>query len=148
MRRFINKFLGETKKECSGSAKTAKERLQIVIAKDLSDNTLNGVLIQKIEAEILEVLKKYMDIREENIDIEVRSVLVDELITALNDGSLKEIFGAGTAAVINPIIGFSYKDTYYELPKIENSMALDIKEKLTNIQHKISEDNFGWTVKI
>ncbi len=71
MRRFINRFLGETKKECSGSAKTAKERLQIVIAKDLSDNTLNGVLIQKIEAEILEVLKKYMDIREENIDIEV-----------------------------------------------------------------------------
>jgi branched-chain amino acid aminotransferase len=34
---------------------------------------------------------------------------------------LKEIFGAGTAAV-NPIIGFSYQDVYYELPKIENSM--------------------------
>ena len=103
-----------------------------------SERILDGVTRKSV----IELAKR------ENIDIEVRSVLVDELITALNDGSLKEIFGAGTAAVINPIIGFSYKDTYYELPKIENSMALDIKEKLTNIQHKISEDNFGWTVKI
>ncbi len=86
--------------------------------------------------------------KRENIKVEVRSVLVDELLAAVKDGSLKEIFGAGTAAVINPIVGFSYKDTYYELPKIENSMALEIKEKLTNIQYKLAEDTFGWTVKI
>lgn len=84
----------------------------------------------------------------ENIKTEVRSVLVDELIAAAENGSLKEIFGAGTAAVVNPISGFSYKDKYYELPKTENSMALDIKEKLTNIQHKLAEDTFGWTVKV
>jgi branched-chain amino acid aminotransferase len=84
----------------------------------------------------------------ENIKTEVRPVLVDELIAAAENGSLKEIFGAGTAAVVNPIAGFSYRDKYYELPKIENSMALDIKEKLTNIQHKMAEDTFGWTVKV
>lgn len=86
--------------------------------------------------------------KSENIKVEVRSVLVEELITAAKNGSLKEIFGAGTAAVINPIVGFSYKDEYFELPKMEHSMALDIKEKLTNIQHKLAEDTFGWTVKI
>jgi len=86
--------------------------------------------------------------RRENIDVEVRSVLVDELIEAAENGSLKEIFGAGTAAVINPIVGFSYRDKYYELPKLENSTALDLKEKLTNIQYKLAEDTFGWTVKI
>jgi branched-chain amino acid aminotransferase len=84
----------------------------------------------------------------ENINVEVRSVLVAELIEAAENGSLKEIFGAGTAAVINPIVGFSYQDKYYELPKLENSTALDLKEKLTNIQHKIDEDTFGWTVKV
>ena len=84
----------------------------------------------------------------ENIKVEVRSVLVDELIAAAKDGSLKEIFGAGTAAVINPIVGFGYKDEYFELPKIENSIALEIKEKLTNIQYKLTEDTFGWTIKI
>lgn len=86
--------------------------------------------------------------KSENIKVEVRSVLVEELITAAKNGSLKEIFGAGTAAVINPIVGFSYKDDYFELPKMEHSMALDIKEKLTNIQHKLAEDTFGWTIKI
>ena len=84
----------------------------------------------------------------ENIKVEVRSVLVDELIAAAKDGSLKEIFGAGTAAVINPIVGFGYKDEYFELPKIENPIALEIKEKLTNIQYKLTEDTFGWTIKI
>ncbi|MFT5754413.1 MAG: branched-chain amino acid aminotransferase [Flavobacterium sp.] len=87
-------------------------------------------------------------VKKENIALEVRTVLVDELVEAAKNGSLKEIFGAGTAAVINPIVGFSYKDEYYELPKLESPMALKIKEKLTNIQNKLEEDVFGWTVKI
>lgn len=87
-------------------------------------------------------------VKRENIALEVRTVLVDELVEAAKNGSLKEIFGAGTAAVINPIVGFSYKDEYYELPKLESPMALKIKEKLTNIQNKLEEDVFGWTVKI
>jgi branched-chain amino acid aminotransferase len=103
-----------------------------------SERILDGVTRKSV----IELAKR------ENINVEVRSVLVDELIAAAKDGSLKEIFGAGTAAVINPIVGFSYKDTYYELPKLENSMALEIKEKLTNIQYKLTEDTFGWTVKI
>jgi hypothetical protein len=37
---------------------------------------------------------------------------------------------AGTA-VVNPIIGFSYQDVYYELPKIENLYAVQLKDKLT-----------------
>ncbi len=84
----------------------------------------------------------------DGINIEVRSVLVSELVAAAKDGSLKEIFGAGTAAVVNPIKGFSYKDEYHELPKIENPFAIQLKEKLTNIQYKTAEDTFGWTVKI
>ncbi len=86
--------------------------------------------------------------KREGIKVEVRSVLVEELVNAAKDGSLKEIFGAGTAAVVNPIVGFQYKDVYYELPKLENSFALDLKDKLTKIQYKLAEDTFGWTVKV
>lgn len=103
-----------------------------------SERILDGVTRKSV----IELAKK------ENIKVEVRSVLVAELIAAAKDGSLKEIFGAGTAAVINPIVGFGYKDEYFELPKMENSIALEIKEKLTNIQYKLAEDTFGWTVKI
>jgi branched-chain amino acid aminotransferase len=86
--------------------------------------------------------------KREGINVEVRSVLVDELITAANNGSLKEIFGAGTAAVISPIVSFSYQEKEYQLPKIENSFAIQLKEKMTQIQYKLAEDTFGWTVKV
>lgn len=84
----------------------------------------------------------------EGIDIKIQPVMVSELMEAAKNGTLKEIFGAGTAAVVNPIVGFSYKDEYFELPKLENSIALKLKDKLTNIQYKLEEDTFGWTVKI
>mgnify|MGYP003418640609 FL=1 len=103
-----------------------------------SERILDGVTRKSV----IELAKR------ENINVEVRPVLVEEIVEAAKNGSLKEIFGAGTAAVINPIVGFSFQDHYYELPKLENSMALEIKEKLTNIQYKLAEDTFGWTVKI
>ena len=93
--------------------------------------------------------KSLIDIaKRDGIDVEVRSVLVTELVEAAKNGTLKEVFGAGTAAVVNPIVGFSYQGEYYELPKIENSMALQLKDKLTNIQYNLAEDTFGWTVKV
>lgn len=84
----------------------------------------------------------------DNIKIEERPVLVSELIAGAKDGSLKEIFGSGTAAVVSPIIGFQYQDEYYELPKSSTSFALQLKDKLTKIQYKLAEDSFGWTVRI
>ncbi|MBK0368942.1 branched-chain amino acid aminotransferase [Flavobacterium agrisoli] len=84
----------------------------------------------------------------EGIKTEVRSVLASELVEAAKNDSLKEIFGAGTAAVISPIKGFSYKDEYYEMTKPADSYAELLKEKLTSLQNKLSEDTFGWTVKV
>ncbi|HSD15326.1 MAG TPA: branched-chain amino acid aminotransferase [Flavobacterium sp.] len=86
--------------------------------------------------------------KRDGINIEVRPVLVSEIVEAAEKGTLKEIFGAGTAAVVSPISGFSYQGTYYELPKMENSFAAEIKDKLTNIQYNLAEDTFGWTVKV
>ena len=86
--------------------------------------------------------------RREGIHVEVRSLLVEELVNAAEDGSLKEIFGAGTAAVISPISAFAYQDIEYILPKVEDSFAIQLKEKLTKIQYKLADDTFGWTVKI
>lgn len=93
--------------------------------------------------------KSLIDIaHRDGIKVEERSVLVSELIAGAKDGSLKEIFGAGTAAVVSPIVGFQFQNDYYELPKIENSIALQLKDKLTKIQYKLAEDTFRWTVKV
>lgn len=86
--------------------------------------------------------------KREGINVEVRPVLVSELVEAAKNGTLKEIFGAGTAAVVSVIKGFSYQDAYYEMTPVENSYASFLKEKLTNLQNKLSEDPYGWTVKV
>ncbi|NQW36589.1 MAG: branched-chain amino acid aminotransferase [Flavobacteriales bacterium] len=80
--------------------------------------------------------------------VDVRYVTVNELIACAKDGSLKEIFGAGTAAVISPVLGFSYKDEAYEVPLPDNSYALKLKKHLTDIQTNKSEDPFGWRVLV
>lgn len=103
-----------------------------------SERILDGVTRKSL----IELAKR------EGIKVEVRSVLVEELVNAAKDGSLKEIFGAGTAAVVSPIVGFQYQEQYYELPKTENSFASQLKDKLTRIQYKLAEDTFGWTVKV
>lgn len=82
------------------------------------------------------------------IKVDVRSVLVSELVAAAKDGSLKELFGAGTAAVVNPIAGFSYKNEYYNVDSGDDSFALRLKTLLTDIQSRKADDDFGWMVKV
>ena len=84
----------------------------------------------------------------EGMDIDVRPILVSELVVAAKNGTLKEIFGAGTAAVVNPIKGFSYQNVYYELENQADSFALRLKEIINNIQYNLAEDTFGWRVKV
>jgi branched-chain amino acid aminotransferase len=44
---------------------------------------------------------------------------------------LKEIFGAGTAAVVSPIVAFAYQGTNYQLPQIRKFFCFTVKEDLT-----------------
>ncbi|MBP8794074.1 MAG: branched-chain amino acid aminotransferase, partial [Lutibacter sp.] len=53
------------------------------------------------------------------IKVEVRPIKVTEIVEAAKNGSLLEMFGAGTAAVVSPIAGFAHKDEKFELPKVE-----------------------------
>ncbi len=82
------------------------------------------------------------------IKVEVRKITVSEVIEAAKNGSLKEMFGAGTAAVISPIATFGYKGIDYDLPELSESYALSLKKKITDIQYNKAEDKFGWTVKV
>ena len=82
------------------------------------------------------------------IAIESRSITVTEVLEAASKGTLKEIFGCGTAAVISPVNAFSYEGKEYRLPDLEDSYAKRIKEFLLNIQYNKSEDPFGWRVRV
>lgn len=89
--------------------------------------------------------KSILDIaKDEGIKIEVRKVSVHEIVEAAKNGSLKEMFGAGTAAVVSPIGAFGYKGEDYELPELKDSFASRLKKRITDIQYNRAEDKFGW----
>ncbi|WP_347372920.1 branched-chain amino acid aminotransferase [Aequorivita sp. Q41] len=104
----------------------------------ISDRILDGVTRKSVIA----LAKK------DNITVEERPVLVSEIIEAAKNGTLKEIFGAGTAAVISPVSAFSYKEDTYELNKQEDGFATRFKKELMEIQHNLSEDPFGWRLEV
>ena len=103
-----------------------------------SDRILDGITRKSI----LDIAK------DEGIQFEVRKFTVTEVIEASKNGSLKEMFGAGTAAVISTIAGFGFKDTDYDLPELENPFAQRLKNRITDIQTNKAEDLFGWTVSV
>ncbi len=99
-----------------------------------SDRILDGITRKSI----IELAKS------ENINVEVRKITVSEVVEAAKNGTLKEMFGAGTAAVISPISGFGYKDADYELPKFDDTYASFLKKRITDIQTNKVEDPFDW----
>ncbi|NDV44344.1 branched-chain amino acid aminotransferase [Muricauda sp. 40Bstr401] len=89
--------------------------------------------------------KSILDIaKDEGIKTEVRKISVHELVEAAKNGSLKEMFGAGTAAVVSPISGFGYHGEDYTLPELTDSYASMLKKRITDIQYNRAEDKFGW----
>ena len=86
--------------------------------------------------------------KSEGIDVEVRPVKVSEIVEAAENGTLKEMFGAGTAAVISPICGFTHKDKEFDLPKLEDAYGARLKQHLTSLQANRAEDPFGWRYEV
>ena len=100
----------------------------------ISDRILDGITRKSVIA-----LAKRDGIR-----VEERRIPISEIVEASNNGSLKEIFGSGTAAVISPVSDFSYQEQVYHLPKCPESYATRFKKELAEIQYNQIEDAFGW----
>ena len=109
-----------------------------LITSPTSDSILDGITRKSI-------IKLAKDL---NIDVEERIITVDELLEAQDSGSLKEIFGTGTAVVILPIKTFGYQNNDFNLPDLDNPWSLKLKKKLTDIQYDKSSEYEDWKVKI
>jgi branched-chain amino acid aminotransferase len=84
----------------------------------------------------------------DGIPVEVRKISVHELVEAAKNGSLKEIFGAGTAATVSPVKSFAYDGVDYPVPPQENSYSERLKKIILDIQYNVTEDPFGWRYKV
>lgn len=106
----------------------------ILLTSPTSDRILDGI-----------TRKSILDLAEaEGIPSEVRKIKVAEVVEAAKNKNLKELFGAGTAAVVSPISSFGFRGERYELPELSDSYAAFFKKRITDIQYNRSPDPFGW----
>ncbi len=91
----------------------------------------------------IEVLKKL------GYSVTERLISVDELSKALEDGSLEEAWGCGTAAVVSPIGKLACNDKEYLVGggKI-GQVTQQLYDILTGIQWGKIKDEFGWVYSL
>ena len=93
--------------------------------------------------------KSIIQIAKDNeINVEVKKLKVEELKNAANNRTLKEIFGAGTAAVVSQINAFQHKGELFELEEQNDSYAEKLKSILVGIQTNKLEDKHSWRYKV
>ena len=105
---------------------------------------LNGSILPGITRDsVIQVCKSW------GLEVEERKVSVDELKEAYENGTLEEVFGTGTAAVISPVGKLRWVD---EVMEIGNGQIGEVSQKLydtiTGIQWGKIEDSFGWSVLV
>jgi branched-chain amino acid aminotransferase len=101
----------------------------------LSDSILDGVT-----RDSLLTLAKDLGYKTEE-----RPVSVAELEAALQNGSLTQAFGAGTAAVVAPIQTININGTDHQLPEYNaDKLLFKLKQQLDGIRTGLLPDVHGW----
>jgi branched-chain amino acid aminotransferase len=111
--------------------------------KAITPNLGSGTILAGVTRDSVIVLLKEM-----GIEVEERDLSIDEIIDAHKNGTLKEVFGTGTAATISLIKELRYKEYVMKFDIDSWKTTHDIKENLNNIRYGIAPDNHGWMYKI
>ncbi len=78
-----------------------------------------------------------------------REITINEVVAAAQDGTLKEMFGSGTAAVISPVSHFRYKSQDFMVADGKTGkVAHRLFDEITGMQTGTRPDPFGWVVNI
>ena len=115
-----------------------------VFGKKLVTPNLSGSILPGItRASVIELAQSL------GYQAEERPIAIDEVISGLNDGSLTEAFGTGTAAVISPVGLIQYKGTDYPVNNNQvGQITGELYTKLVDIQYGRAKDPFGWVREI
>lgn len=87
-------------------------------------------------------------LKEIGLEVEERPLSIEEIVKAYKDGTLREVFGTGTAATISKIKELCYKDFTMNFDTDKWEVAPEIKTRMDAIKSCTSEDKYGWMVKI
>ena len=83
------------------------------------------------------------------LKVSEKRISIDEVLAANEKGSLQEIFGTGTAAVISPVGELNYKG---QICTINNGKTGELARKLFDelqaIQNGHKKDPYGWVIEV
>jgi branched-chain amino acid aminotransferase len=78
-----------------------------------------------------------------------RPITIQEVITAAENGSLKEAFASGTAAIVSPVGQLFFRNKEYLINGGKTGMLAEkLYNEILQIQYGLQDDPFGWRVKI
>ena len=89
-------------------------------------------------------------LRDQGVVVEERAITIDEVLDAHANGTLKEVFGTGTAALIANVARIAHKDAVIDLPQDEESQKISrwVKNQINGLRNGTIEDKFGWTIRL
>ncbi|MFZ2538718.1 MAG: branched-chain amino acid aminotransferase [Oscillospiraceae bacterium] len=115
-----------------------------VIGDEIVTPALQGSILPGITRKsCIEILKSW------GYNVSERKLSIDEVEEAAKNGTLKEMFGTGTAAVVSPVGELKYKDQQITIGDNKiGEITQKLYDALTAIQLGKAEDKFGWVVKL
>lgn len=110
-----------------------------VVTPPLGGSILAGVTRDSV----LQLLKSW------NVPTEERRISIDEVVDAHKNGTLEEVFGAGTAAVISPVGLLQYRGNNLTIADGKTGpLARKLFDEMTAIQWGRKPDPFNWIHRV
>jgi branched-chain amino acid aminotransferase len=115
-----------------------------VINNELVTPALNGSILPGITRDsVLKLAHQW------NMAAVERKISIDEVIDAQKAGTLTEVFGSGTAAVVSPVGQLRYEEKVVDIGSGQvGPVARKFYDALMDIQYSRAEDPMGWIESI
>jgi branched-chain amino acid aminotransferase len=112
-----------------------------VINNEVITPNLDGAILAGITRDsVLHIL------RDRGYKVSERQITIDEVMEAGKNGSLTEVFGTGTAAVIAQVDRIKYKENEIFLSDEHLNISTMLKNFVNELRDGSLEDVYGWTV--
>lgn len=107
---------------------------------ELATPELGGALLSGVTRDCVIRLATDMGVK-----VAERRVSIDEVFAASMAGTLKEVFGTGTAAVISPVGSIHHNGAEIKINGFKpGALALKLYDAITSIQYGESADKYRW----
>jgi len=115
-----------------------------VIGEELITPPLAGTILPGVTRDsVLQIARAW------GLKVAERRLAMDEILAACGDGSLREAFASGTAAIVSPIGQICYRDREYPINDGRiGALTEKLYEEILKIQYGEKEDPFGWRLRI